>query len=221
MNNQQRIEELENLLARILQPIKDIPFSVVIKSLSNHRLIELDLNTKQDNQLLDDLVNSIKFSYDGGYITRIKSARVNEVGNKIEEPLMNGINYANTGLRACRPNTKDGKKQSSGYPDILLYDKDGRPTYLEVKTFSPNSKETFFRSFYLSPSNSFKVDKDARHLLVGFEIEKDGDQYKPISWELIDLYKIKCNLKHEFNTNNKCLYDQANIMSSGKVNVMK
>ena len=87
------------------------------------------------------------------------------------------------GLTAARPTSQSGLGKSTGYPDILVLDQSNRATYLECKIFAHGSAETTMRSFYLSPSESFKVSIDARHLLLAFGIEAS-----PISGSRDSLY---------------------------------
>ena len=75
------------------------------------------------------------------------------------------------GLKAARPTSEKGKGKATGYPDILVRDCSNRATYLECKIFAHGAPESTMRSFYLSPSESFKVSLDARHLLLAFGME--------------------------------------------------
>jgi hypothetical protein len=121
-----------------------------------------------------------------------KKKRPNECGNYMESIL--DIAHANI----ISPKTSKGKLMSSAYPDRELKDQ----AYIEVKVFDVNSKDSSFRSFYLSTLD--KITKSLPHILVAFS-HKDGVliDTKP---EVIDLYDLKLKLKQEFNASNKDLY---------------
>jgi hypothetical protein len=105
----------------------------------------------------------------------------------------------------------------------LVRDDEDRNTYLECKIFSDGTAHTTMRSFYLSPSDSFKVAFDARHLLLAFGMEAtpvsgSGDSlYLPKSFKLIDLHDLLCDVKYEFNSDNRRLYAQSMTLLEGKI----
>lgn len=120
------------------------------------------------------------------------------------------------GLVAAAPKTKDGKGKSTGYPDVRIEAKEGA-IYLEVKTYAAKNHKTTQRSFYLSPSESPKVIESAFHLLVGFEIERNGNLYIPVAFEIVDLYGLDCDMKAEFNSDNRRLYENHRILAQERV----
>ena len=126
-------------------------------------------------------------------------------------------------LVANIPKTQKGKFQSAGYPDIEIKEKNGRLTYLECKTYNLKSKDSSFRAFYLQPSQSIKIISNARHLLVGFEMEQskrnDRDVYVPVGWELYTLEKLKVQVKYEFNANNIQIYLQDSLLAKGSIKI--
>ncbi len=81
--------------------------------------------------------------------------------------------------------------------------------------------DTTMRSFYLSPSESFKVSVDARHLLLAFGMEASSvpgsrdSSYIPISYKLIDLHDLLCDVKYEFNSDNRRLYAPSMMLLHG------
>lgn len=125
------------------------------------------------------------------------------------------------GLTADRPRSLAGTGKSTGYPDILVRDTKNRATYLECKTFAHGAAETTMRSFYLSPSQSFKVSVDARHLLLAFGMDASpvasskNSSYVPKSYKLVDLHDLLCDVKYEFNSDNRRLYAPPMILSAG------
>ncbi len=122
----------------------------------------------------------------------------------------------NLGIDAGYPKTCDGKGKTTGYPDIRMVI-DGEVFYLEVKSFAAKNRQTTQRSFYLSPSATPKVTEAAVHLLVGFEIVRNGNEFRPVAFELIDLYGLPCDMKSEFNSDNKRLYEDARILKQERV----
>ena len=121
-----------------------------------------------------------------------KETRSNECGNYMEGIL--DIACENI----VSPKTVKGKLLSSAYPDRELKD----IAYIEVKVFDVDSKNSTFRSFYLSTLD--KITKSLPHVLVAFP-HKDRVliNTKP---EVIDLYDLKLKLKQEFNASNKDVY---------------
>lgn len=79
------------------------------------------------------------------------------------------------------------------------------------------------RSFYLSPSESFKVSVDARHLLLAFGMEAEAipnsrdSLYRPLSFKLVDLHDLLCDVKYEFNSDNRRLYAANTLLLEGAV----
>ena len=71
------------------------------------------------------------------------------------------------------------------------------------------------RSFYLSPSEDAKITQNAHHLLAGFEIENNGNLYHPVGFIIADLYGLECDMKSEFNSDNKRLYSPDRIIAQG------
>jgi hypothetical protein len=73
------------------------------------------------------------------------------------------------------------------------------------------------RSFYLSPAEDPKVSRDVYHLLVGFEIERDSNLYVPVRFGLVDLYGLDCDMKAEFNSDNRRLYERSRLLAKEKL----
>lgn len=205
----------------MLKPIRGIPFNVIIKALSEREVIKFDRKNADDEALFEKLKIAIGLVAEEVKKSPIRRSRPNEVGNDIEGFVLRGLDAAS--LKATRPTSADGHGQATGYPDILIYDDLGRPTYLECKIFSRGTGMTTMRSFYLSPSKSFKVNNPARHLLLAFEMEKEpiqgsGDSlYRPQSFKLIDLHDLLCDVKYEFNSDNRRLYSSNLILLEGNV----
>ncbi len=213
------VKDLEETISKFLKPIKDIPFNIVIKSLSGYSVIPFDKNNSKDIGLLQNLTKAVELATKTANNNGIYTNRINEVGNAIEPFVRNALNTV--GLEATIPLSKDGKANPQGYPDIKIKEKDGRTTYLECKTYNIKSIDSSYRTFYLSPSEGFKVTTDARHLLVSFEImidrRNDKMAFVPINWQIYTLDKLKVNIKNEFNASNKTLYLQDALLAQGKI----
>jgi hypothetical protein len=164
VDENERLKLVERALAQMLKPIRNIPFSIIVQSLAERQVIPIDKSDGNDVELLNRLQETIHLCAADLTSHPIRRPRPNEVGNDVEQYVMRALPKA--GLTAARPTSKAGLGKSTGYPDILIRDMQNRDTYLECKIFSDGAAETTMRSFYLSPSESFKVCLDARHLLL-------------------------------------------------------
>ena len=163
MNDKERIERLENVLTQFLQPVKNVPFEIVIRSMTGCRVLDFDAADAEDAKLLIALRDCARRVADAVKLSPIRRPRPNEVGNDLEPFVLSAAMQA--GLHCTKPLSKDGRGQGVGYPDLLVTDAGKRPAYLEVKSYADGSALTTMRSFYLSPSENPKVSVDARHLL--------------------------------------------------------
>ena len=136
----------------------------------------------------------------------IKAGRINEVGNAVELYVLDALEKA--GLQSGRPTPPSGRKKTVGYPDLYAQKNDDY-FYIEIKTYSPKTEKSSLRTFYISPSQDFKVTRDAYHLLLAFSTDEvDPGVYSLTGFKLLDLYGLECNLKLEFNASNKDLYSE-------------
>lgn len=203
------VKNLERIIQGMLTPLKDIPFPLVIKAISGHEVIPFDDGKTQDVRLLKLIEQSV---VDAGQMmikNGVYARRVNEIGNAIEPFVHDSL--IKFGLNAKTPVDRNGKKQAMGYPDLSINFED-RTHYIECKTYNRETENTSQRSFYLSPSDKFKVVETGHHFLVSYEMERlgsmgsKGDRYKPLYWKILSLEKLLVNVKYEFNTDNKGLY---------------
>ena len=221
MDDKQRAEILEAALAQLLQPLKNIPFATVVRSLSGHSIVPADMTSTADTALVAKLAEAAKLCGEEVRNKPILRPRPNEVGNDIEPYVMRAVVAA--GLKCERPSTRGGLLKSTGYPDILLFDEKNRPTYLECKIYSADTANTSMRSFYLSPSDDFKVCHEARHFLMAFQMEATAvagsrnSEYKAVAFKLVDLHDLLCDVKYEFNSDNRRLYGPDMVLASGPV----
>ncbi|RLC41607.1 MAG: hypothetical protein DRH44_07220 [Candidatus Coatesbacteria bacterium] len=221
MRNQEKyIKQLEQVISRFLEPMKDIPFKVAIKALTGYRVLNFDLSIEQNRKILEKLSKAAKIGGKKAYHSGILTARPNEAGNRIEPFVIDALKHV--GLMADKPFAKSGKKKSAGYPDIEIEDEFGRTIYLDCKTYSSLTKDQTFRTFYFSPSKDPKITKDAFHILMSFElnrVEREGRRvFIPISWQIYTLDKLLIQVKHEFNASNRDLYTEEALLSKGKIN---
>ena len=133
--------------------------------------------------------------------------RINEVGNAVELYVLAALEEA--GLKSGRPTPPSGRKKTAGYPDLYAISGDDL-FYIEIKTYSAKTEKSSQRTFYISPSDDFKVTQDAYHLLLAFSTnEIEEGVYSLSGFKLLDLFNLTCHLKLEFNASNKDLYDEA------------
>jgi len=215
------INQDETFIKKVLDETKRIKkqggilFSEVIEEVTSKKIISADDSyLKEKLKLLEVCFDEV---VENSKISPIKVKRVNELGNALEPILKNQINSKNK-LKCSMPLTASGKKQSSGYPDLIIEDGD-KNIYIEVKTYAnkEGSLTSSFRSFYYEPKqDTSKINKNGYHILIAFgHIGKDKDNigYVLDDWHLVDLSKLKVFFKGEFQSNNKTMYGKENIIS--------
>jgi len=220
MNDQKYITNLENIIKQMLCPLKNIPLGLVIEGISGKRIIPFNATNPKDKRLLSNLIKTANLV--GVEINKlgIKRSRPNEVGNDIEPFVKRQLNKM--GYKADTPKSKNGKKKSMGYPDIEFIDHDGRANYLECKTYNLENINSAQRSFYLSPSEEFKITTNAHHLIISYEIYVAGRKaklnvYKCKSWKIVSAEKLNVDVKYEFNSDNDRMYKTELILAEGDI----
>lgn len=213
---EQYIEGLEDIVRKMLNPIKNIRFDVVIKALTGFEVLEFKRNDSNHKKLLANICTAAddaatKILANGG----IDKARPNEVGNAVEAFVKTGL--LNVGYKDVdTPSGKSGKKKSQGYPDIEFTAK-GSAVYLEVKSYGVGKGGGSMRSFYFSPSDDFKVSKNALHLLIAFEITRKNSKSFVTGWKIITVDNLLVDVKYEFNSNNSRLYTEHSLLAEKKI----
>jgi hypothetical protein len=211
MENSEYTKKLENVIRQIIQPIKDIPFNLVIEALTNKRVIRFDDNNDEHKKALNTLIEIGRISVAVINKKGIIRNRPNEVGNEVEIFVKKALN--DLGIENTTPATNKNRKKATGYPDILFW-VNGLPYYLECKTFNRENISTTQRSFYLSPSSEMKVIYDTIHFCISFEMEQQKRRNKNIfickSFKILSLEELSLDIKHEFNSDNKRLYSNKN-----------
>ncbi len=208
----ERTKKLEEIVKCMLQPLKNVPLDIVIDALSWYKIIPFDKNNEKDKIILNDLIKVAQLSWESVNKEWLISSRVNEVWNRIELYVKKAFNTL--WMIATTPHWKSWKEKSVWYPDIEFNDRFWNTQYLEIKTFNIKNINTRQRSFYLSPSEDFKITQDAHHFLLSFEVICiDSNTYKCKSWKLLSLENLDVDVKYEFNSSNSKLYTKEMIIA--------
>ncbi len=220
MTDSEYTKKLESVIRQMLTPLKSLPFPLVVEGISNHKVLPFNSNDSKDLKVLETLKSVAVHAGRKINENGILRSRPNEVGNDIEAFVKSSMNEI--GYKAETPKTRGGKRKTTGYPDLRFIDEFGRAHYLECKTFNIENIDTTQRSFYLSPSDDFKVTEDALHFVMSFEIlekTRKGSQnlYHCRTWKILTLDKLYVDVKYEFNSDNARLYDEDLILAEGDV----
>jgi hypothetical protein len=216
--NKEYIKNLENIIKQMLTPLKNVPLKLVIEALSGHTILPFDSKNGHDCAVLDKLTAVASLAGNRINAAGIKRSRPNEVGNDIEPFVKTALKEL--GYQSDTPLTKSGKKKSTGYPDIEFTDELGRNHYLECKTFNIENIDTTQRSFYLSPSEDFKITRPAHHFCICYEIFVDGRSgnqniYRCKKWKILSVEQLLVDVKYEFNSDNARLYAKELLLAEG------
>ena len=215
------VKPLVRQLMEVRDELDGVSFSDVVEANTGKKLLALNLRSSTDRRLIaqisEALTRVMKRVADPDHEAH-KQRRINEVSKYFEETLLEELNELD-GFRCEFPKTSEGRMQRSGYPDLRLVDaKSGRVVYLDPKLFQAKSRNSSLRTFYFTPKiETNKILDDAHHLLVGFSHEgrQDG-AWKFTGWELVDLARFKVRLKAEFQGSNREIYQDENIVASGR-----
>ncbi|MDQ4101627.1 MAG: hypothetical protein M3115_05525 [Thermoproteota archaeon] len=192
------IEASVSSASRLSKEVGDVPFQVAVRESSGFVVIPFDATDEMDKDLIRILNNTLnKFLKTlTNTKSRLQGNRVNEVGRRIEELLVNELNKQPLNVK---------KLGSSGYPDVEISHR-GRTIYLEMKT-STLDENSSFRYFYFT--NGKKIKCNAKHLLLDIKVSEESPHYwKVEKWALSDLSRLKLRLKCEFNASKSDLLDR-------------
>ena len=203
-------------LANTTKPLKNIPFSVVIEAITGRKVLAFDRKSSEDQSLLALLIKAAEIAGKNVNKNGIKRSRPNEVGNDMEKFVKDALKE--DGIEAYSPKTAQGKGKSTGYPDIEFIDVHRRVNYLECKVFTGKVESSTMRSFYLSPSEKPKVTADAHHFIVAYQIyvsDTAGTDkiYKCKKFKIISIENLLVDVKYEFNSDNRRLYDECLLLA--------
>lgn len=215
-------DDIVALLAEAVRAYRPLPTGIgvsqIISAITDHAVIALD-GSPVDNALVRKISAAASDLIQQTQVVPIRTTRVNELGNAVEEPLLDACLRA--GLDATWPKRSNGTASRTGYPDIAIEISGARPTYLEAKVLKAGSEGSSFRSFYLSPSDNPKVCVDARHLLIAFTHRQCADsddgleQYALTAFKIVDLARVVGKIKFEYQASNKDLYLADAIVAAG------
>jgi hypothetical protein len=193
-------------LHELTRPSRKLPFKEVIHATTGYRVLPFLTNNPAHAALRQKILQAASLAGRRSRAEGIPAERANEAGNGLERFIRAALQ--DVGLDARVPRNRDGRAQAVGYPDVeILGD---APCYLELKTYNAATVDTTQRSFYFSPGATPKVTRDAIHLLLAFELERqerDGStRFVPVHWKLLTLEDLEVDLKFEFNQHNRGLY---------------
>ena len=186
----------------------EVPFHEIIKAICGCEVLAVSPTRRECKELLDALHTAGMIAGKKALKCPIFSRRINEVGNKMEP-------YVKAALGQAKGVEVEKFSKTAGYPDIAIRYKGSQFCYIECKTYSHKNLNTSHRSFYLSPSPTFKVTEDAYHFLFSYEMrEKKGGRgkYVPVKFTMVDLRELPCALKYEWNSNNLNLYAESRVL---------
>jgi len=192
--------------------LKGIPFSEVLSATTGKDILPVASDAPWLQRLGAVLDRTLAAMNDTAHPIH-SVGRINEASRFIEDQLMAECNKE-SGWSCGIPRTSAGEEQRSGYPDLRLVLEDQSVVYLDPKLFARGSKTSTLRTFYYEPkTTTSKVHDDARHLLVGVQHNGgEGGQIRFEEWDLVDVSKIKVQLKAEFQAANKDLYRSDTIL---------
>ena len=186
------------------------PFHVVVKKLTEYDVIPLGdakVDFNEFNIMLQRIAERSAAAMEENPIVR---TRPNEVGNDVEKYIINSLEEE--GGVSVMP-----MRYKVGYPDIKIHlNATEEIIFLECKTFGLGKEKNSMRSFYLSRGKAIiaKIDCDAPHIMISFEMSREGDIFTPVTYKLVDLYDLPCKLKEEWYAKNQDLYADERVLAS-------
>lgn len=210
--------DTQTLIKWLLQDgrdLKGIPFHEVLAATTGKKIIPVE--PEGDHKWLERLGKALDHTLtilnESNHEIH-QAGRINEASRFIEDQIRRELNRE-SGWTCSIPRTSAGEEQRSGYPDLRLALDTGDIVYLDPKLFAPESRNSTLRTFYYEPKvTTSKVQDDARHLLVGiYHNGKSGADLRLLGWELVDVSRLKVQLKAEFQASNHDMYLSENIVA--------
>jgi hypothetical protein len=199
------------------EALADVPFPVVARAATGHRVLPVNPDDPADRLLLDRVgtaLDRVLAELNRPEHPAHRQRRINEVSRCFEDALRAALD-ADPALACAPPRTAAGRVQRSGYPDLRLVERaTGRVTYLDPKLFASRNRRSSLRTFYFQPGRATnKILEDARHLVVGIEHGgKQNGHWRFLRWELVDAARLKVRLKVEFQASNRDLYRPETVL---------
>lgn len=202
-----KIPSFQELHFMVSQISGKVAFPDLVEGTTGFKVEKLDPgNNPDDLVLFNELEKAARnfIRYIDRTRTRYHGERPNDVGKQFEEVFVEELK---------KTTLEPTQLKQSGYPDMKVVDASGRVTYLESKVVSKNWTNSL-RSFYYSTGT--KIDSDARHLVIAWEIQEEREKYwKVAGYKLCDLYGLSnIKVKLEYNSSNNVLYTDEMIVSS-------
>lgn len=195
---------------------RSFSFAEVVKSSSNKEVIAYNPNDLNHSSCLRAIRKAAgrvieQLNADQSPVKGLR--RINECSRYAENLLAAALTQ-NSELHCEIPQNSQGKKQRSGYPDLLITHKSsGLKIYLDPKMFENKARASSFRTFYFEPRlRTMKVQHDALHLLLGIAHDGNDGDWKFSNPEIVDLSKLTVRLKAEFHASNRDMYRNALII---------
>lgn len=194
--------------------LEGIPFTEVVEAATGKNIVPIDAESDALwmatlGLILDRTLDALN---EPGHPIR-SSGRINEASRFVEDRLIEEINRT-PGWSASIPVTSAGSPQRSGYPDLRVKLPDGSVVYLDPKLYSTDSRRSSLRTFYYEPKTlTNKIQDDAHHLLIGVAHNgRSGTEFQLTGWELVDVSRIRVQLKAEFQASNADIYRDDTIV---------
>ncbi len=210
-------EDVDSLIPWLLdnrEGLEEVPFAEVVEATTGQSIVPV--SRVEDGAVLEALGTAIDVA-----VKRLNDpdhpihtvGRVNEASRYVEDEIKETVG-AIEGWTCGVPTTVDGKEQRSGYPDLRIVTDGGKVLFLDPKLYAPGSRDSSLRTFYYEPrGGTSKVHEDAVHLLAGFRHNgESGRKFRLDAWELVDLSKLKVQLKAEFQASNREIYTEETVV---------
>jgi hypothetical protein len=209
--------ELVRWLVAHTDELREISFADVVLAATGKRVIPVD--RKRQAALLRELGTALDAAL--AELNKPTSAihhagRVNEASRYLEDEIRRQVNLL-PGWTCTIPLTSKSREQRSGYPDLRVKTRHGVVFYLDPKLYEVGSRGSSLRTFYYEPrALTGKIQDDAMHLLVGVEHSGGVQPLRLTKWELIDVAKLRVQLKPEFQAGNDKIYRSEMIVGRSK-----